>query len=163
MKKTKDSRKTVGGESLRLQSKKQESVSVVDQMRESLTDYDKNLEECINNFKKTCVNKFYVVVTTKKERLMENVIRNYFFARITCPTPDYDQIVYEITPQNDQVKFMWVIPSKDTCQYMIMNRQSLPSEEWELLGYVIKFNDGTLLRDAKKRNNEKRDSNILIN
>jgi len=55
---------------------------------------------------------FYVCVITKKERLMDNVLRNYFLARSTCPTPQYDQTVYKYHRDSGAIQFLWVLPSK---------------------------------------------------
>ena len=41
-----------------------------------------------------------------------------------------------------------------------MNR--VPAEEWQLLRFVLDFYDDTLLKVAKKLNNEKEDSGFLI-
>ena len=41
---------------------------------------------------------------------------------------------------------------------MKSNSISTPTEQWQLLSYVLKFADGTLYRIAKELNNEKKDS-----
>lgn len=125
-----------------------------DQMRENLTDYDNNMYECIGYHKKLYNSDFYIVVETKKERLLDNVMRNYFIGRQSCPTPFYDQAVYKYTLQDDDVTFLWVVPSKDTCEYMLENLHDIEPIEWELLNYVLQYQKGDLLRLSKKLNNE---------
>lgn len=151
-------RETVGKISSDLIIKTPETTSPIEQMRESLSEYDKNVWECIERSKATFPGDFYVVVLTKNERLMQNVYRNYFYARLSCPTPDWDQTVYKYKRKNDQVVFMWVIPSKDACEYLTVNQSYVVKEEQMLLRFVLAFNDGTLLKLAKDLNGEKDDS-----
>ena len=82
---------TVGKVAVDLLEKADDKHTVVDQMRENLTDYDKNIWICVADGKKKYDGNFYIVVECKKERLLENVIRNYFFSRLTAPTPIWDQ------------------------------------------------------------------------
>lgn len=151
-------RETVGKISSDLIAKPLETTSAVEQMREQLADYDKNVLECVQRSKKDFPDDFYVVVLTKRERLMQNVIRNYFYGRLSCPTPDWDQTVYKYKRKTDDIIFMWVIPSKQVCEEMTMNKHLIPVEEYRLLEYVLAFNDGTLLRLAKDLNGEKEES-----
>lgn len=92
---------------------------------------------------------------------MQNVLRGYFTARLSCPTPDYDQAVYKYTRAGDDLKFLWVIPSADTVNIMKNNVHYVPAEQYALLGFVLKFVDGSLMRMAKELNGEKEGSNII--
>lgn len=132
-----------------------------EQMQEQLKDYEHNVELAVKEGKKKYSHDFYVVVLTKKERLMQNVIRNYFFVRATCPTPEWDQTVYKYTFNGDGLEFMWVIPAHDVCQNLKDNALTIDKEERELLEFVMAFDDGRLLEIAKKLNGEKKDSLIL--
>ena len=154
-------KETVGAASLRLSSKKPETDSPIEQMYENLKDYEENVQECIDTNSKKYRGNFYVVVLTKKERLMQNVIRNFYLARQTCPTPEYDQVVYRYYSGTGSVEFMWVIPSKDTCELYLANRLRVATDELELLNFIIRFDNGSLLELSKKLNKEKADSNII--
>jgi hypothetical protein len=132
-----------------------------EQMREQLKDYDKNIDTCLERSKKEFEGDFYIVVLTKKERLMQNVIRNYFAGRKSCPTPEYDQVVYRYNKKGNHLEFLWVVPAKDICTLMIQNALNLPSEQRMLLEFVMDFVDGTLFKKAKKLNGEKIDSPLL--
>ena len=154
-------RETVGAHSVRLSKKAHDAHSAIDQMREQLTDYDHNIHLCIKEHRNVFDEDFYVVVLTKKERLMKNVLRGYFTARLSCPTPDYDQAVYKYTRNGDELEFLWVIPSADTVELMTEYSTYVPPEQYALLGFVLKFVSGSLLRLAKKMNGEKSDSNII--
>lgn len=151
-------RDTVGAHSLRLSKKAPDAQNAIDQMREQLTDYDENIHECVKKHREVFDGDFYVVVITKKERLMKNVLRGYFLARLSCPTPDYDQAVYKYTRADDNLEFLWVVPSADTVKLMRENVHYVPHDKYALLGFVLKFIDGTLLREARKLNGEKEGS-----
>lgn len=125
-----------------------------DQMREQLDKYEADIFKAIADAKKKFDTDFYIVALTKKERLMDNVIRIYFFARLSCPTPEYDQAVYFYDRKLDKVDFLWVVPSKHTCEMYKEDVLHVPPEEKQLLKYVLDFEDGTLLKYAKLRNNE---------
>jgi hypothetical protein len=149
-------RETVGKISSDLLIKSVDNThSAYEQMLESLTDFDKHMHETIDRLKKDWPSQdFYIVVITKKERLMTNVLRNYFLGRLSCPTPDYDQAVYCYKSPIDKIDFLWVIPSKDTCTEMIRDPLGVPAEENQLLKYVLDYADGTLFKLSKTKNGE---------
>lgn len=156
------SRDTVGKISSDLLLKEPESTDPIEIEREMHSDYEKNINECVNQGLKDFSGDFFVVVITKKEPLMVNVLRNYFFARSTCPTPDYDQAAYHFKRSANVLEFLWVIPSKYVCMYLRENSAEVVKEEWELLNFVLKFYDNTLLGIAKKLNSEADNSNIIV-
>lgn len=152
---------TVGKVAIDLLEKADDKHTVIDQMRENLTDYDKNIWMCVADGKKKYDGNFYVVVECKKERLLENVIRNFFFSRLSAPTPTWDQTVYRYHRKRDFLEFLWVIPSKDTCEYLTFNQKDVIESEQELLKFVLSYNDGTLLKIAKKLNGEADNSPLI--
>ena len=154
-------RDTIGKISSDLIIKTPDSTDPIEIERELHTDYEKGVAECIAGGLRDFAGDFYVVVVTKKEPLMKNVLRNYFLTRLSCPTPDYDQTVYSYNRSSSSIVFMWVVPSKDSCQLLRDNAATVAKEEWGLLDFVLKFYDGTLFNIAKKLNNELADSNIL--
>ncbi len=129
--------------------------SAEEQMREQLNDYERNVFEAVENGKKQFDYDFYIVVETKKEPKMKNVIRNYFFTRSTCPTPTYDNSVYKYHRSSEQLEFLWVLPSKETCFMMKDHALEIPKEERELLQFVLDDADGTLLKRCKMLNGER--------
>lgn len=152
--------KTVGQLSQEILEKGPET-DAIELEREIHKTYEDHIVECINRSKKNYSGGFYVVVETKKERLMQNVIRNYVFSRISCPTPTYDQTVYYYNKDLDKVDFLWVVPSKQTCEMLRANALQIDSSERQLLDYVLDFYDNTLLERAKILNKERKDSNII--
>lgn len=154
-------KETVGKIAVDLMAKPENQHTVIDQMRENLTDYDKNIFLCVQRYKKIFPGDFYVVVETKKERLFENVIRNYFFGRLSAPTPTWDQTVYKFHRNDELLEFLWVVPSQDTCAYLTMNKNYVVESERGLLNFVLSYNDGTLLNMAKRLNGETSNSPLI--
>ena len=149
-----EKKKTVGQISTELLQKTPDSLSPIENMREQLTDWDQNMMVCLEQAKKDYAGDFFIQVITKKEPLLKNVLRNYFIARQSCPTPGYDQSVFHYIRKDDEVSFLWVVPSKDTCQIFYANRDRIVPQEWPLLEYVLKFNDGTLEKQCMILNGE---------
>lgn len=153
--------KTVGAHSVELAKKDPDTRDPIELQREIHKDYEKNIFEAVDRGLKEIHGDFFVVVTTKKERLMQNVIRNYFNPRKTCPTPEYDQTVYHYIRKDDKLDFLWVVPAKDACEMFRINALGVSENERDLLYFVLSFYDGSLLRQAKKLNGEEIDSPLL--
>lgn len=156
-------RDTLGKISSELSQKEPETRSVVELERSMQEDYLDNLKECITTHQKLFPGDFYIVVITKNEKLMPNVFRNYFSARMSCPTPEYDQSVFKYVKASEHVEYLWTVPSKDTCIHLKENAQYVVKEEQELLRFVLHFLDGTLLNVSKHLNGEKVESIFLAN
>ena len=149
-------RETVGKISSDLaRNAKFDTHSAYEQMREQLSGYEDNLRQCVAQMVKDWPNQdFYVVVLTKREKLTPNVFRHYFFGRLSCPTPNYDQILYSYSYKDDQLLFLWVIPDRGVCMHYTQNPALVHPEEMGLLKHVLDFKDGTLFRIAQHRNGE---------
>ena len=156
-----EQRDTVGKISTDLLQKEFGKVNVIDQQREMQKEYIDNLVTCVEDSKKNFPGDFFIVVETKAERLMPNVMRNYFFSRWTCPTPTYDQSVFRYSKKGERLEYLWTLPSKDACHHIKMNAATLPEEESQLRDFVLGLFDESLLKLSKQFNNEKDDSIIL--
>lgn len=141
--------KTVGEEAYKRLLNPDSKQEIIETQREIDKDYFKELEECARRGKKLPFgsNDFFIVVVCKKERLMENVIRRYFFPRQTLPTPDYDQTVWRYK-KDGYVEFIWTIPDHNTCQEMYHHSDRYPEEEKELVNMVKLFMQGRLYHSA---------------
>lgn len=128
--------------------------SAGEQMQEQLSDYERNLFDCIARGKASYPRDFYIVVITKRERLMPNVLRHYFLHRISCPTPDYDQTVYKYIHKDEKLDFLWVVPAKPVIEELSMNKFDVDASVYELLKFVLEFLDGTLDKKARLMNDE---------
>lgn len=163
--------KTVGAIASELLQKTPDTLDPIEIQRATEKEYLDNLVWCIDHALKQvdcsdmpdhhgCKDRsamdgdFYVVALIKKERLLENVLRNYFIPTKACPTPHFDQTVYQYNHTQGEVKLLWVIPDEDLCIEMSANRQHVLPEERELLDFVLKFFDGTLYNLMKKLNGE---------
>lgn len=165
------SRDTVGKLSQELLKKPLETHDVIEQQRAMQQEYIDNLIFAVEHARKKIdckefhegnpcdiiearTGSFYVIVITKKERLMENVLRNYFFTRDACPTPDYDQAVYRFDHKTESIEFLWVIPDKNTCLMFIKNATQVPFDETGLLQFILDFKDGKLMNKSLTLNDE---------
>jgi len=128
--------------------------SAEEQMNEQLSTFEDDMLCCIERGKKLFEGNFYIVVETKKEPKMRNVIRNYFIPRFSCPTPQYDNAVYKYHRSSEHLEFLWVLPSKQIYIYLKQNALDLPAEQRQLLQFVLEDSDGTLLKKCKQLNNE---------
>ncbi len=155
-------KETIGKLSSDLVQKTPDTTDPVELERAMHESYEQEIFTCIERGKKDFPSDFFVVVITKKERLMKNVLRNYFYARQTCPTPDYDQTVYHYHRSHEKIEFLWTIPAKDICIEFLHNALMVHPEEKDLLKYVLDFADGTLYTKCKTLNGEQIDSPLLI-
>jgi succinate dehydrogenase flavin-adding protein (antitoxin of CptAB toxin-antitoxin module) len=124
-------------------------------------DYWKSVEECISTHKKMAVfkdNDFFVVVLTKKERLLQPLLRQYFVGTLACPIPNYDQTIYKYHKGHDAIEFVWTIPDRETCKYFLKYPNLLTDEEKTLLPHIIAFKDNELYKKMKELNNEEADN-----
>ena len=149
-------RKTVGALSSELlQQDTVRDATAGERMQQQLHDYESHIAECINTGKNNFAGDFFVVVITKRERLMPNVIRNYFIPRESCPTPTYDQIVYRFYRKDDMLEFVWSIPSMVAVKDIIRHQKEIDPSFYSLLKMVMDFMDGSLEKKAKSLNKEK--------
>jgi hypothetical protein len=152
---------TVGKAAVTLQEKainETKAHSVIDQTEVQLSEYTDHLIQCVKDNRSKIIGDFYVVVLTKMERLLTNVMRNYFFARMTCPTPDYDQAVFKYDAAREELSFLWIVPDRETCITFKENALSIAPEERDLLKFVLDFSSGELFKLAKRLNGEKLES-----
>lgn len=98
---------------------------------------------------------FFIVCLLKKEKLLENVLRNYFVATKACPTPTYDQTLFRYNANKEDVEFVWVVPDRETCLTFQENKNIIVPAEQGLLKFVLDFYSGLLFRKAKEFNGEK--------
>lgn len=154
-------REKVGKVAHDLMLKEEKPVKVEDLQKAMQEDYMKNLLEQVDLGFTKYPQDFFIVVITKKEKLMENVLRNYFFVRQSCPTPDYDQSVYRYKREGGIIEYLWTVPSKDACMMYLENASNIVYDEKALLGFVINFANGNLFELAKKFNGEEKDSSKL--
>jgi len=72
-----DKKKTVGKIALDLQKSQADNRDPVAEREALLGDYEKNFHEAFERGKKQFGGDFYIIVMTKIERLLTNVVRNY--------------------------------------------------------------------------------------
>jgi len=127
------------------------NLDTLELSREFTKDYMHNLTETALKGKKLYPGrrKYYVVVLLKRERLMPGVLRNYFFTRLTCPSPSHDITVYSFDSETEELKFLWFIPSKKECIKIYNERYIKPTS---MTPYVVDFMEGRLASRSRKLN-----------
>jgi len=151
-----EKRETVGKIASELAQKTPDSIDPIEIAKTIAPEqeYIDNLIECVETHKKDYQGDFFVVVLLKKEKVLENVLRSYFFARGTCPTPNYDQSVFKYNHEKEQIEYIWTIPDRETCHVLMENPLQVADAEKESLKFVIDFADGTLYKLCRKLNGE---------
>lgn len=101
---------------------------------------------------------FFIEVIQYKPKLFPNTINQMIIARKSCPTPNYDQIVFQWDSKLEQLVEVWVIGSRLTCFYFMQNTKEMKPEFNQLFDYIQRFANGDLFRLCKQLNNEKDDT-----
>lgn len=151
-------KKTVGAYSYELQQKPDEKINPIDLQREihrgnsNDDSFENQVIVAINRGKNYYKGNFFVVVLFKKERLLKGVIRQYFFHRESCPTPEYDQVVYHYFPKDQKLEFIWVVPDKQSVIDFCLIGKDLPAEQQQLVQFARDFNSGELDKKSDRLN-----------
>lgn len=156
------SKKTVGEEALLLQKQGPMDTDAIELQREiqkgsnSKKSYEEEVSEAVARGKADAQieGDFYIIVLFKKERHLQNVVRQLFFYRQSCPTPEFDQTVYKYHRDQDKLEFLWVVPNNAACQFIPTIIGELPREQQELREMVMAFNSGELDKKARLLNGE---------
>jgi len=140
-------RKTVGECALELKAKGDQKQGVIDTQREMTKGYIAELIKCAQRGALAYeTNKpFYICVQSRRERLLENVIRNQFYHRLTRPAPAYDLALYHYDPKEEQLRFVWCIPDKQTVEEMSQPGFIPEREQQQLYHFVKGFLGCTLI------------------
>src|SRR5665213_4047285 len=135
MKIQKPKHKTVGQFSQETAAQQAPDVKVwtyVDAMAEE--EFIPNLLEAVKRGRQLFVGDFYINNAGKNEQILSNVLRSYWIPLIACPSPNFDQIVFKYHAKDEQITLIWTIPTEAGCEYLVMNRNYVVSEEQDLLG-----------------------------
>ena len=162
MTKTKSSKSSVGKIALDLQKKSDLQTDSIELQREihKGSNSDKSYEEEVwttveRGRDDTSIHgDFYIIVISKKERLLQNIVRQYFFYRQSCPTPEFDQTVYKFIREDDHVDFLWTVPNNVACLNLPLRKKDLPADQMMLVSMIDAFHCGDLDRLAAKHNKE---------
>jgi len=138
-------KKTVGQEAVKRLQNVDTKQGIIDTEREANKEYVSEIQKCVNAHS-SWDDPFYVVVCIKKEQLLENVIRRYFLARQSLPTPQWDQDVWRYDPKSGNLEYLWSLPDENTAKWMAGNPNDIHPEQHQLLQFVLDFLDKKLYR-----------------
>lgn len=158
-----ETKKTAGQIVSELMQKTPDTTDPIELQRAQEEEYIKCLIGQVQWGKKHLQGDFFIEVNSKKERALAGMVtRNLHAARQSCPTPFYDQAVYKYFHAVEELAFIWVIPDQGTCAWFQANALNIPSDQKELLNFVLSYYDGSLLQLAKKLNNEADEAPSII-
>ena len=157
-------KKTVGELAQESKQKQTESLHVWEYVETRASEeFIPNLLESIERGKTMFPNRdFFIHNAGKNEELLANVKREYWIPLTSCPTPNFDQIVFRYKEKEQLLEEIWCIPPEDGCEYLIRNKNYVIEAERNLLEYTIAFVDGKLDNMAKFLNGEKHDAPSII-
>lgn len=156
---------SVGEESLKL-AKNTEKYNAIELQQEihkgskSEKSYEEEVWETVDKGRKAPEldpsKDFFIVVLFKKERLLQNVVRQYFFYRQSCPTPEYDQTVYKYHRKGDELEYIWTVANNVTTLYLkkMLDENAIPKDQETLAFMAEAFLTGNMDKYAKKLNKE---------
>lgn len=153
-------KETVGAAAVRLRSQDDEKINPIDLQREmqkgnkTEDSYESNLMQAIERGKKAYNRKFFVVVLFQKDRLLKNVVRAKFLHRMSCPTPSFDQNVYEYDPKTDDLVYHWSIPEPHAVNQLYFGYGTEAPEYRELAQFCRDFRNGELDKRCAELNGE---------
>lgn len=130
--------------------------TTVEELGSTMTaDFVDRLKSEIERGKKIYHGDFFIIMLTKKEKIIANAVAAYFSCSAGCPTPNYDQTVYHYSRADDELYLTWTIPSREWSFFLIENALLLDPVFKELLGYVLDFSDGKLFQKSCILNEQK--------
>lgn len=140
---------TVGEEAYKRLLNPDSKQGIIETQQEIDKKYFSEIEDCVRKHKgkPNFEGDFFIVVLVKKERLMENVVRRYFIARQTLPTPAFDQTVWRYR-KGGELEYIWTIPDHNTCQEIFHHPEKVPGDERWLAEMVNSFMGGRLYHEA---------------
>jgi hypothetical protein len=154
--------KTIGQHQYAILSKSNDKINPIELQRDihKGTNSERSFEEEVYDACERGINDpkiegdFYIVVLFKKERHLKTTVRQYFFYRQSCPTPQYDQTVYRYIRKSDEIRYLWTVPDKSTCETLPFDKHLIPEDHQLLVVMTENFNNGELDRYAMRLNGE---------
>ena len=86
----------------------------------------------------------FFVMLTKQRDPITGLGKTFLTTHIACPTPHFFQSMWRFNPKRDELQYLWSLPGPQRCVDMYNERAYVPMEEWQMMGYAIKFLDGDL-------------------
>lgn len=156
------SNQTVGKRYVDLKAKVQDQATIPEFIQAIGNDFMPKLLAMVEKDKQKADNDFFIEACISMHPLMPDVPQFFMISRHTCPTPFPDQAVFHYKKKQDELEFLWMVPSLDQCEYYIHNWNKLRPDEYEAAKDVLAYRDGTLLLRAKKLNGEIYDDALIF-
>lgn len=111
----------------------------------SLNEYQKCLEDTVNDATVKMKDDYYIEITFQKDKLLNKVFRLVPIIRNTCPLPFYDKDVYFFDKKEQSLKLLWSIPAKNVCKNKALIPLTLEGKE-QLIESIDNFNNGNYFK-----------------
>jgi len=115
----------------------------------TLGEYQKCLEDAVNDASTKMSGNYYIEITFAKDKLLKKVYRIVPIIRNSCPIPFYGKDVFYFNSREKKLEQLWAIPSKFVCN----NKALIPlimGGKSELLEAIENFNNGNYFRMYEK-------------
>lgn len=149
-------RKTVGAIVQDNLAKASESYDTRELGQEMTTNFMDKVFEVVEDGKGIYPADFFVEVHLRRDRLLQGVMRTQVIHRLTCGSPTYNQSMFKYDRKNNLVDYLWTVPDPQHARSLVINALSLDPQFRDLLQFVLDYEDGTLLKLARKLNNEEK-------
>ena len=116
--------------------KPQEMQEVGETLEAMTPRYYEELLSTVDNNKDKYDPPFYILVLRKKEGWAVNVLRQWFIARQTKPSPwliredypNYDQDVWLVNTKDEEVRLLWTLPTHQDALTILKNKHLYHSD-----------------------------------
>lgn len=137
--------------------KEQLDHTYVDQAEEMSKELPKLVSDISENAVKDIQGDFFIEVIIKAERRYDGLFKHLAIARPSCPSPQYERIVYHYHRDTDELELLWIIPTLSRCiQCMENGQRDIKSDDRLLTEFVLQYANGNLDALEKKINSELR-------
>lgn len=146
---------TAGALGLQIASKPKESRDPIELAEPREKIYLRKLWEHVEDAKKRYVQQdFFIVVITRQEHLIKDCYQDLHSDFPECPTPDYDQTVYQWHWRDEKLELLWSLPHEAACRCYYNHALEVVDSEKALLRDILDYYDGTLLKKAMLLNGD---------
>lgn len=116
-----------------------DSVNVIDLTKELNKKTTELLEQAINDHK-DYADEYYIVIELQTFQIFPGTIKQTCYVRKTPPIPKFDNNVWTYNNKSGELKYLYSIPDKATCERLRdANLEDLPKEEHQLAAFVKDF------------------------
>lgn len=154
MKEVAGRKKTVGQLAYENSKRRPDKITAIELRKEIEKSWPALVLECYEENKDRHEGDFYIHVLLFRQPHLTDVISTKCWTTTACSEPVFGTAVYKYTKEDDTLAYLWTVPDVETCYVWIRDRLGVAPQDYCLLEEIIKFADGTRLKQAKVLNGE---------